>query len=261
MDDLQAQTPILWYSWGMSKRRLGGSLVGAICLIAISLLAVLTVGTSASMNVQMLLRSENAQVASLLADSAIQQALAELMKDPTWGNTASTKIQYVGPAEHSDVQLTFDKTLGVPFCSKNDSDNPLAAWPGSKLLRDGKVPGKRVHLVAVAYCRNVQRVREAVVYVPNFTTSLGATNKVLNGDLALDNCLLYVDGTLKVTGSVKGSGAVVVTGAATVEGGSGLTSADSVALLVRGDLSLSSTSAATSKPRISRWWAALWQMV
>jgi len=351
---------------GMSKRRLGSSLVGAICLIAIALLAVLTVGTSSSMNVQMLLKSENAQTASLLADSAVQQALAELMKDPTWGNTSSTKIEYAGPVDHSDVRLTFNKTLGVPYCSKNDSDNPIAAWPGSKLLRDAKVPGKRVHLVAVAHCRNVQRVREAVVFVPDFTISLGATNKVhlldslvgaldstegvdletisqhpeklkpgdlatnsmdsqaavlesgsrvtgnlqarggvnvldsstvggevrsfhseaelphfdfavydpqaggalnynvmpsgilgdqqltgvvrcdgpavtINGDLALDNCLLYVDGNLKVTGSVKGSGAVVVTGAATVEGGSGLTSADSVALLAKGDLSLSST--------------------
>ena len=347
----------------MSKR--GSSLAGAICVIAVALLAVLTVGTASSVNVQMLLRSENAQTASLLADSAIQQGLAELMKDPTWGSSPSTKIQYAGPVEQSDVMLTFNKTLGVPYSTRNDNDNFLPAWPGSKLLRDAKVPGKRVHMVAVAHCRNVTRTREAVVYVPNFTLSLGATGKVhlldsivgcldtmdgvdldaiaadpsklkpgdlgtnssepqaaileqgsrvvgnlqagggvnvldnstvngevrayhgqtelphfdfaaydpasggalnyntlapgiqpdqnlsgvvrcdgpsvtINGDLNLDNCLFFVDGALTVTGSVRGSGAVVVTGATTVNGGSGLTSADSVALLSKGDLKLMS---------------------
>lgn len=351
--------------------RKGSSLAGAVCVIAVALLAVLTVGTSASANVQMVLRSENAQTASLLADSAIQQALAELMKDPTWGTAqASTKIEYAGPVENSDVRLTFNRTAGVPYCTRNDVDNFQPAWPLSKLLRDGKVPGKRVHLVAVAHCKNVTRTREAVVYVPNFTLSLGASGKVhlidsmvgaldsadgidvqaiiadpsklkpgdlgtnssdsqaallengsrvagnlqaqggitvldtsvvggevrrfnqatelphfdfelydpkrdsvlnynslpagvvgdqnltgivrcdgpsvtVNGDLNLDNCLLYVDGNLRVTGSVRGSGAVIVTGSATVQGGSGLTSADSVALLTRGDLSLVSSN--TSK--------------
>lgn len=352
----------------MSKSTRGSSLVGAVCLIAVALLAVLTVGTSSTMNVQMLLKSENAQTASLLADSAIQQALAELMKDPTWGTSQSTTIQYAGPVERSDVRLTFNQTLGVPYCSRNDSESAASAWPASKLLRDGKVPGKRVHLVAVAHCQNVQRVREAVVYVPSFTLSLGATGKIrlidsivgsldtaegvdldaiaanpeklqpgdlgtnstdpqaavlesnsrvvgnlqaagganvlpgssvdgevrayhdatelphfefasydpanggalnynsvapgvqgdqdlsgvvrcdgpslnINGDLKLDNCLFFVDGSLTVTGSVRGSGAVVVTGSTTVNGGSALTSADSVALLSKGDLNLVSNSA------------------
>lgn len=349
----------------------GSSLAGALCVIGVALLAVLTVGTTASANVQMLLRSENAQTASLLADSAIQQALAELMKDPSWGTAqATTKIEYAGPVEQSDVRLTFNRTAGVPYCTRNDVDNFQPGWPGSKLLRDAKVPGKRVHLVAVAHCRNVTRTREAVVYVPNFTLSLGASGKVhlidsmvgaldsadgidvqaiiadpsklkpgdlgtnssdsqaallengsrvagnlqaqggitvldtsivggevrrfnqatelphfdfelydprrdsvlnyntlpagvvgdqnltgivrcdgpsvtVNGDLNLDNCLLYVDGNLRVTGSVRGSGAAIVTGSATVQGGSGLTSADSVALLTKGDLNLVSTN--TSK--------------
>ena len=338
-------------------------MAGAVCVIAIALLAVFTVGTASSVNVQMLARSENAQNASLLADSAIQQALAEIMKDPTWGTLPSTKIQYAGPAEKSDVLLTFSPGAGVPYCTKNDGDNPKAAWSESKLLRGGLVPGNRVHLVAVAHCRNVQRIREAVVYVPNFTLSLGATGKVhlidsvvgcldstagvdldaiaadpsklkpgdlgtnsadpmaavleqgsrvvgnlqagggvnvkdtstvggevrsyhgatelphfdfasydpanggalnyntvppgfqgdqnlngvvrcdgpnltINGDLNLDNCLFYVNGSLTVTGSVRGSGAVVVTGSTTIKGGSGLTSADSVALLSQGDLNL-----------------------
>lgn len=348
----------------MGKR--GSSLAGAVCVIAVALLAVLTVGTSSSVNVQMLLRSENAQTASLLADSAIQQALAELMKDPTWGNTPTTKIEYAGTVEGSSVQLTFNKTLGVPYSTRNDDENFLPAWPDGKLLRDGKVPGKRVHLVAVARCRNVTRTREAVVYVPNFTLSLGASGKVrlidsvvgcldsldgadleaiaadpsklkpgdlgtnstdaqaavlergsrvagnlqagggvsvldnstvggevrsynsqlelphfdfslydparddtfnyrtlpagmqgeqrlsgmvrcngpsvtINGDLHVDNTLLFVEGNLKVIGGIKGSGAIIVTGTTTVEGGSGLTSADSVALLSQGDLTLAST--------------------
>ncbi|MFN8613054.1 MAG: hypothetical protein U0931_36285 [Vulcanimicrobiota bacterium] len=332
-------------------------------MIAVALLAVLTVGTASSVNVQMLARSENAQNASLLADSAIQQALAQLMNDPTWGDSPNTRIQYAGPSEDSDVLLTFDRAAGVPFCTKNGDDNPKPAWSESKLLRGGLVPGKRMHLVAVARSHNVRRTREAVVYVPNFTLSLGATGKVhlidsvvgcldtaqgidldaiasdpsklkpgdlgtnsadpmaavleqgsrvvgnlqagggvnvkdtstvggevrsyhgstelphfdfaaydpasggvlnynevppgfqgdqnltgvvrcggpnltINGDLNMDNCLFYVNGSLTVTGSVRGSGAVVVTGSTTIKGGSGLTSADSVALLSQGDLSL-----------------------
>ena len=153
------------------------TLAGAVCVIAVALLAVLTVGTASSVNVQMLARSENAQNASLLADSAIQQALAQLMNDPTWGDSPNTRIQYAGPSEDSDVLLTFDRAAGVPFCTKNGDDNPKPAWSESKLLRGGLVPGKRMHLVAVARSHNVRRTREAVVYVPNFTLSLGATGK------------------------------------------------------------------------------------
>jgi hypothetical protein len=334
---------------------------GALAVITISLLAVLTVGTSASFNVQMLLRSENAQFASLLADSAIQQAIAELTRRPDWGSAPATdRIEYNGPIERSRVRLTFDRTAGVPFSTNNQTGANSMGWGETRLLSNRRVPDKRVHLVAVGECRGVRRIREAVVHVPNYTVSLGSTGKVtllnslvgslpsaadlarldsdpsllgpgdlvtnsqepdsvvldvnsrvagnvqtrgnvvvrsgstvggevrphhgaamlpefrfddydpalsdalnfqllpvgvngpatlvglvrcpgsavVNGDLNLDNCLLFVVGDLTVRGGVRGSGAIICKGKTTVQGGSTLTSDDSVALLSQGDINL-----------------------
>jgi len=163
----------------MLKSRLGVSLAGALCVISVALLAALTIGTSASLNVGMLQQTENVQTASLLADSAIQQAIAELMKSPSWGsNPATDQIAYNGPVDRSSVRLTFNKNAGVPYGLNNQTGAPVDGWAGSRLLSSRKVPPQRVHLVAVARCRNVVRTREAVIYTPNFTTSLGATGKV-----------------------------------------------------------------------------------
>ena len=346
----------------------GTSLAGAVCVISIALVAALTIASSASLNAGMLQQTENAQTASLLADSAIQQGVAELMKAPTWGNNAATdKIEYDGPVERSHVLLTFDKAAGVPYSTNNQAGTSPQGWPASRVLSHRTVPEQRVHLVAVGQCRNVTRTREALVYVPNYTVSLASTGKVhltnsvvgalksvadlasvdsnpdllgpgdlatnsnlsdsvvleqtsritgnlqsrgdvtlesgssvggevrrfysntelphfdfdeydparpdpdsggqaplhyevcnpgihgnenlvglvrcdgalsINGDLQLDNCLLYVTGNLSVTGGVRGSGAVIVKGNTVVAGGSTLTSDDNIALLSRGDISL-----------------------
>lgn len=353
------------YSFLMRKRR-GTSLAGAVAVITICLLAVLTVATAASFNSQMLVRSENVGIASNLADSALQIAIAELSRSPDWGSNAATdKIQFDGPVERSSVRVTFDRTLGVPWSTNNQTGaNTNNGWTDSKLLSNHKVPEQRVHLVAVAQCRGVQRIREAVIAVPNYTVAIGSTGRVtlrnslvgsipspadlaglssdptllgpgdlvtsfndpqavvlernsrvagnvqsgggvqvtsgstvggevrplfgqpalprfefddydpersealnydtlavgtttpstgtltlsglqrcegsarINGDLYLDNCLLFVTNNLTVTGGVRGSGAVIVKGSTLIQGGSNLTSDDSVALLSRGDLSL-----------------------
>ena len=351
----------------MRKAFRGTSLAGAVCVISIALVAALTIASSASLNAGMLQQTENAQIASLLADSAIQQGVAELMKAPTWGSNAATdRVSYAGPVERSSVLLTFDKTAGVPYSTNNQQGASPQGWIDSHLLSNRTVPGERVHLVAVGQCRNVTRTREAVIYVPNFTVSLASTGKVhlnnsivgslksvedlarvdtqpevvgpgdlatnsdlsdsvilevgsrvtgnlqsrgdvslqsgstvegevrrffsdtelphfnfddydparppapgeppalnyqlmstgfqsgqtlvgsvrcpgsavINGDLRLDNCLLFVTGDLTVKGALLGAGAVIVKGSTRVEGGTTLTSDDTVALLGRGDVNL-----------------------
>lgn len=162
------------------KSTSGFSLASAICVVSIGLLAVLTVATSASVNQQLLLRNENTQIAANLAESAVQQALAELMNKPTWGsNPATDFVEFNGPMADSGVLLTFDRSRGVPFGVNNQTgSNPQSAWPGSKILSLAQVPAERVHVVAVAHCRNVTRTKEAIIYVPNFAVSLAATGKV-----------------------------------------------------------------------------------
>lgn len=74
---------------------------------------------------------------------------------------------------------------------------------------------------------------------PTFTGKLRrAGSLAVTGDLELQGALLYVDGDLTVTGGLKGSGVVVTTGELTVTGQTEMTSADKVAVLSRGRISL-----------------------
>lgn len=60
----------------------------------------------------------------------------------------------------------------------------------------------------------------------------------VNGDLSLDNAVVYVDGDLRITGSLQGVGAVIVNGQTEVGKAVRLTSSDNVALLSQGDIRL-----------------------
>ncbi len=345
-----------------TEKKQAFSLAGALCVISISLVAVLTVATASSVNQQLLQRNENTQVASDLADSAIQQAIAEIAHLPSWGtDRTGDQIKIDGPVEGSNVLVTFNDKLGLPYSTSNQvGSNPLSGWPAAKLIPDHKVPEKRIHLVAVARCRNVTRTKEALIFVPSYALSLAATGKVhltnsivgslkdpadldkvgtqpellgpgdlatnsnlsdsvilesnsrvsgdlqsqgdvslqsgssvggevrrfhsttpmpafpfddydpkkddaldfrslptgayagqkmtglvrcdgttvINGDLDLDNCLLFCVGDLKITGSLRGSGAVIVKRKTEIRGGGDLASQDNVALLSRSDVSL-----------------------
>lgn len=66
---------------------------------------------------------------------------------------------------------------------------------------------------------------------------------VINGDLDLDGALLYVTGNLTVNGNIKGEGALVTLGSMTLTGHSSLQADSKVALISKGDLSLTGTDA------------------
>jgi hypothetical protein len=61
---------------------------------------------------------------------------------------------------------------------------------------------------------------------------------LVNGDLELDAALLFVAGDLRVRGGVKGKGAIVVLGTTTIENGCSLDAGHRLALLSRGDVTL-----------------------
>ncbi len=149
-------------------------------VISLALVAAFTVAASASANLQVAQRVENTQIASQLAESAVQRAMARVMGNAGWVGD----INLSGPVPQSTGQLTF--TPGpVPFSTNNAASTRPNGWAGSRCLPGGAVPPKRVHLVGVGRCRNVTRTVEAVLYVPDFTVSIAS-----NGQVRLENSLV-----------------------------------------------------------------------
>jgi hypothetical protein len=68
----------------------------------------------------------------------------------------------------------------------------------------------------------------------------------LNGDLVLDDALVYVNGDLTVNGGIQGVGAVLVNGATTVTNGSSLDASNQICLVSKNDVSLGGSGAASS---------------
>lgn len=228
----------------MFPRSKGLSLAAVLCLVAVSLLAVLTVAAASSVNLQMGLRHERVQQASLLADSAIQRGLAQLAQAA--GYQGNFRID--GPEAESWSELTFTPGGSIPHSTNNFAGTtPMAGWSGSRLLPAGRVPPHYVHLVAVAHSRGVMRTREALVHVPEFPVSLASTGQVRlrnslvgsladpndlgqlasdpgllgPGDLATnsaDSQAVVLDNNSRVSGDVQAVGGVVVTGNSLVTG-------------------------------------------
>ncbi|GMU55829.1 MAG: hypothetical protein AMXMBFR33_49750 [Candidatus Xenobia bacterium] len=69
------------------------------------------------------------------------------------------------------------------------------------------------------------------------------------GNLELVGAVLFVDGNLTVDGSLSGTGLIVTTGSLTIAGQAQMTSADQVALVSGGNLSLNGSGKASSKIR------------
>lgn len=158
----------------------GATLATALMVISLALVAAFTVAASSSANLQVAQRVENTQIASQLAESAVQRAVARVMDNPGWVGD----INLTGPVPQSTGQLTF--TPGpVPFSTNNASSTRPNGWSTSRSLPGGAVPPKRVHLVGVGRCRNVTRTVEAVIYVPDFTVSIAS-----NGQVRLENSLV-----------------------------------------------------------------------
>ncbi|MEW6277064.1 MAG: hypothetical protein AB1758_00475 [Candidatus Eremiobacterota bacterium] len=337
--------------------RRGTALGAVLSIVSIALLAAFTVAATSSINLQVAQKVENSQMASHLAESALQEAIARLMGLSNWQGDVSL----AGPVPGSTGRLTFNRGLGLPFSTNNQDGTRPNGWNRSRLLpAGGTVPAERAHLVAVGRCQNEVRTVEALVHVPNFTVSVASTGRVLlsnslvaslknpqdfalidsnpgllgpgdlatndssagaitldrgsyvtgnvqtcgtvsllngsrvggevrspftpadlpafnldeydpaagdvlnyqelpsdpvgdqslvglvrcsgntriQGDLRLDNALLFVDGDLEVEGGLVGTGAVLVKRDTVVRGGVNLTSDDSIALITEGDVTL-----------------------
>ncbi len=209
-----------------------------LAIITVGLIAAFTMAANSSLNLQIAQRVENTQQASLLAESAVQAAIAELIKSGEWK----------GEIDEPGSRLTFNRDLGLPYSTNNRTGSSPDGWAGSKLLgATHAVAAERVHLVGVGTWRNVTRTVEAVVIVPNFTVSIAANGKVSlkntvvaslkraedaaqagsrpellgPGDLATNSSdpqAIVLDERSEVTGNVQSCGGVSVRGGSKVGG-------------------------------------------
>lgn len=211
-------------------------------VISLALIAAFSLAATSSANLQVAQRVENTQVASELAESAVQRAIAKIMDNRAWVGD----IDLTGPIPGSTAKLTF--TPGsTPYCTNNADNSRPSGWAQSRCLPGGVVPGGRAHLVAVGQCRNARRVVEAIIHIPNFTCSVASNGQVRlensligslkrpqdlsllatqpellgPGDLATNdsgNGAVTLDRNSRVTGNVQSCGTVSVLGGSRVEG-------------------------------------------
>ena len=167
-----------------SVKRQGALMPSELALVTMAVLIALVVATAVTFNLQFAQRFDNDQIATHLAQSAVQQAMAQLMGNPAW----QADVSIPGPP-HCSGSLTFNSSSGGPYSTNNQNGAQPTGWNGSRLLSSATVPTNYVHLVATGNCYNSQHTVEALVCVPNYTFAIAST-----GEVQLDNSLV---GSLK----------------------------------------------------------------
>lgn len=146
---------------------------------ALALLAAFTAAALATSNLSLATRTHNAQCAQALAESAVQQAMAQLMGDPGFISEVSIDSR-PGLPGGSFGYLTFDpaNSRGLPYSTNNFEGGNSAGF-------ERVVPRGSVHLVGTGYCAGVERHLEVVVHVPEFPVSIAS-----DGPIEMRNTLI-----------------------------------------------------------------------
>ena len=154
----------------MKSRGLRGfSLAAALLSFLVAFVVLATVATTSTFSLRMAVQSENAQTAQRLANSIVHQGVAAIVKDPSF----HTDLNLV--AGEARAQLTFQKNLGIPYCTNNwEGDSPLGWGRG--------VPRGMIHLIGVATCKGVERRVETLVDMPVYPMTVACS-----GPLTLEN--------------------------------------------------------------------------
>lgn len=162
--------------YGMNRRSRGSSLQTVLAVVA--LMTVLAAGmvavyTSSLNHVQAF---SNGEMAQAEADSAINELVARLNEDPTFG-TNGEEIKGTRTVGLSDGQayhvLSFSGSGGYP-----KSTNARAGSTSGSLGRT--VPTGHVHAVATGYCRGQYRTVEVLIQHPPFPYGLASSGRVVS---------------------------------------------------------------------------------
>lgn len=151
-----------------------GSLATALVLSAMMLALGLTVASATMFNLTSTTRGSNSQLARDLADSALQQALARLMQDPTYGegSTPPVVVEDAALPEGAQGELRFGNSGSQPYSTNNRDGTRSTGWNSTA------VPERKAHLVATGRCGGVERRVEMMVHIPNFPLVMGSEGGV-----------------------------------------------------------------------------------
>ncbi|MFA7480811.1 MAG: hypothetical protein WC314_09930 [Vulcanimicrobiota bacterium] len=148
----------------------GGALGLVLAVAALALLAAFTAANVATINVRVSSTVANASIAEALAESVVQEALANLQQDLGFHETLE-----IGPGlglpEGSRGYLSFDRTTSEVYSTNNFLGDQADAW-------NRTLPETTAHLVGVGECGGVEKIVEVVVHLPEFPVAMACDGPV-----------------------------------------------------------------------------------
>lgn len=141
-----------------------------LAVAALALLAAFTAANVATMNLRVSSTVANSSIAESLAESAVQQALANLREDLGTMEAVEIDGSSEGLADGSRGFLTFDDSSDVYSTNNFLGDRP-DGWQRA-------LPASTAHLVGVGMSGGVTRYCEVVVHLPEFPVVMGCDGTV-----------------------------------------------------------------------------------
>lgn len=139
-------------------------------MATLALLAAFTAAATTTSSLGVSARITNLMLAEDLAESAVQQAMAQLQEEFLWrGDVVLEDLP--GFPTGARAVLTFDRDAGVPYSTNN--------YEG--LESDGyqrEIPSQHVHLIATAVCGGAERTVEMVVHFPEYPVTMACDGRV-----------------------------------------------------------------------------------
>jgi len=142
----------------------------ATALVVVALLLALgftAAGVSTS-SLNLASRAVNAQSARNVAEAAVSEAAAELLKTPTFAQDVTVKFP------GATGNLTFDKNGRLYSTNNLDSDSSTPGWGGTV------VPAQAVHLVGLGECGGVEQRIEAVIFFSRYPFAVASSGSVVS---------------------------------------------------------------------------------
>jgi hypothetical protein len=153
------------------KSARGSSLGLVLAVAALAMLAAFTAANVSTVNLRMSSKVANSQIAENLAESVVQEALANLQSD--FGFVDSIEVgPGLGLPPGSRGTLTFDSSVSGPYSSNNFLGENPNGW-------NRAVPDQTVHLVGLGESGGVTRHVEVVAYLPSFPVTMACDGPVV----------------------------------------------------------------------------------
>ena len=142
-----------------------------LAVAALALLAAFTAASVATMNLRVSSTVSNKSVAESLAQSVVEQAMANLQEDLGTDDSVDIDGKSLGLPDGSRGYLTFDNRSGVPYSTNNFLGDRPNGWKRT-------LPESTAQLVGVGECGGGTRHVEVVLHLPEFPVVMGCDGPV-----------------------------------------------------------------------------------